>query len=111
MYYSFRQNNSGGRFQGPANTVWVEADSAEEANNIFTTLDNCYFDPDFQFDCGCCRARWYEADEQAAKSHYDMLREIDRDINSEWKSMSDLIGRNKIPQHMVRHKNGTVQFI
>jgi hypothetical protein len=111
MFYSFRQNNSGGSFKGPAITVWVEADSPEEANNIFTTLDDCYFDPEYKQDCECCLTRWHETLDFEGKSHYEMLRYIDNENNNSWKDVGDLIGRNKIPQHMIRHKDGTIQYI
>lgn len=113
MYYPYRQNNTRGTLTGPASTVWIEADNAEEANQIFVTLDGCYFDPDYKRDCECCGTRWYGTDEYYGMSHYDMLMKIDSDGNSswKWKSISDAIGRSSIPQHMVRHKDGHVQFI
>jgi len=51
MWYEFSQNNSGGSFLKPALTVWVEADSADEANARFLTVPGCYFDEEYEIDC------------------------------------------------------------
>jgi hypothetical protein len=59
MLYEFRQNNSGGSFTGPAEIVFVEADSADEANNI-ALLNGLYFGGVRNGrDCPCCGDRWY----------------------------------------------------
>jgi hypothetical protein len=57
-FYCFRQNNSGGQFIGDV-VINIEADSAEEANEI--ALDNgIYFDGvEEDKDCECCGDRWY----------------------------------------------------
>lgn len=59
MWYEYHQNNSGGYHTGPALVVWVEADSADEANARFLTIDGCYFDDEYEYDCDCCGTRWY----------------------------------------------------
>lgn len=61
-FYTFRQNNSGGAFTSPAINVSVEADSADEANDIAES-HGVYFDDDYDFDCKCCGQRWYRATE------------------------------------------------
>ena len=61
-FYTFRQNNSGGAFTSPAINVFVEADSADEANDIAESYE-VYFDDDYDFDCKCCGQRWSRADE------------------------------------------------
>jgi len=58
-WYSFHQNNSGGYFQEPAIEVYVEASSAEKANDRATSILGLYFGG--QGDCGCCGDRWYPA--------------------------------------------------
>jgi hypothetical protein len=58
MYYLFRQNNSRGMFKAPAVNVFVEADSAAQATELFLTIKGCYFDPRCDFDCPCCGSRW-----------------------------------------------------
>ena len=64
MFYSFRQNNSGGRFvfdekDGISVLVVVEADDYEDAcrraENIGIYFDGCQAG----IDCPCCGDRWY----------------------------------------------------
>lgn len=63
-FYSFRQNNSGGSFHGPAVNVLIEASSLEEAcsrtephftlcggSGLYAEYDNCGC-------CPCCGHRW-----------------------------------------------------
>jgi hypothetical protein len=56
--YTFSQNNSGGRFSGPALYVIVEAANGDEAN--YLAVDNgVYFDGCNEgMDCSCCGDRW-----------------------------------------------------
>ena len=66
MFYRFRQNNSGGSFIEDDNVsirVHIEANSAEEANQLAQT-HGIYFDGvRDEIDCECCGDRWYEANE------------------------------------------------
>ena len=61
FFYNFHQNNSGGVLTEPACEVFIEADTAEEANAI--GLENgIYFDGcSKDIDCDCCGDRWYRA--------------------------------------------------
>jgi len=67
MFYTYRQNNSGGSFvydeeRSLAQYVIVEADSIAEANERAEML-GIYFDGvDDGYDCECCGDRWYRAD-------------------------------------------------
>jgi len=70
QYYEFAQNNSGGAIKGPALFLYIEADSAEEANEIALSR-GVYFDRDDDecgVDCECCMSRWYKADEDSLTS-------------------------------------------
>lgn len=64
MFYTFNQNNSGGSFvrdeqAGICEVVIIEADSAQEANDIAETK-GIYFDGCHSgYDCPCCGDRWY----------------------------------------------------
>ncbi len=59
-YYTFEQNNSGGRFQEPAGTLIVQAVSYEDARSRAEGL-GVYFDGCEQgLDCSCCGDRWRE---------------------------------------------------
>jgi len=57
-FFEFRQNNSGGFFEGPV-CVIIEARTADEADLIAEDND-IYFDGcDKGIDCSCCGDRWY----------------------------------------------------
>lgn len=62
MFYTFSQNNSGGDFDiddKVAEWVIIEADSADEANDIAEGV-GIYFDGcENGYDCDCCGDRWY----------------------------------------------------
>lgn len=84
MWYSFRENNSGGKFLGPYNEIWVEAESAEEANRIAVDEFEIYFDGcESGIDCSCCGDRWYRVDNPG--SNYPTIYgvEIERDTTED----------------------------
>jgi hypothetical protein len=59
MFFTFRQNNSGGVFTSQFHTIIVEADSADEANeraeeHTFVSFDGVSKGRD----CECCGDRW-----------------------------------------------------
>lgn len=57
-FYTYKQNNSGGRFIGPY-AVIIEAKSTEEADSLAESKAGVYFDgcADGR-DCSCCGDRW-----------------------------------------------------
>ena len=57
MFYTFRQNNSGGYFSGPV-LVCVECDSLEQANNQAELNGVCF---GMFGSCECCGPRWSTA--------------------------------------------------
>lgn len=75
-FYLFRQNNSGGSFGPPAAYVFVEASSAEEANDIAERDLDIYFDGvGSGRDCDCCGDSWYRQDTWSeGMSEEEMLR-------------------------------------
>lgn len=54
-FYTYDQNNSGGRFRGPAEYVIVQADNSTDANELAEGM-GVYFDA--SNDCPCCGPRW-----------------------------------------------------
>jgi hypothetical protein len=57
MFFTYRQNNSGGHFLPPALYVIIEARNWQEADEI--ALDHIYFNGcDDGIDCPCCGDRW-----------------------------------------------------
>lgn len=58
--YVYRQNNSGGTWQGPR-TITVMADSDDQAD-VKAEEKGAYFDGCFEgLDCPCCGDRWSRA--------------------------------------------------
>ncbi len=70
MFYTFKQNNSGGWFDIDDNVavnVIIEANSAEEANQL-AQQHGIYFDGVAEGqDCPCCGDRWAEVRESDGK--------------------------------------------
>lgn len=66
MFYTFRQNNSGGSCDINDEVdvyVVIEANSAHDANSIATD-NGIYFDGCYRNrDCSCCGNRWSRADD------------------------------------------------
>lgn len=59
MFYTYRQNNSGGSFTGPALYVIVEAKNQNYADFIAENELGVYFNGIEQgLDCDCCGDRW-----------------------------------------------------
>ena len=67
MFYTYRQNNSGGRFQfdnDVAPTVIIEAVSDDAADLYAIETLGMYFDGCLKgMDCECCGDRWYPSPE------------------------------------------------
>lgn len=66
MFYTYRQNSSGGSFRTQSGVisvyVIVEADSVEQADARAEAI-GLYFDGvDLGRDCSCCGDRWYSAE-------------------------------------------------
>lgn len=61
MWYEFDQNNSGGFFvcdDKVCATVWIEADSINEACTKAEELGIYFYGVDDGIDCPCCGDRW-----------------------------------------------------
>ncbi len=67
MFYTYRQNNSGGSFKITKKIkhfVIIEADSAKEANKKAEHI-GIYFDGvEKDIDCPCCGDRWHKVFEE-----------------------------------------------
>lgn len=73
--YRFRQNNSGGVFEGPE-FVFIEAETAEQANEIAKDKHGIYFDGcDKDIDCDCCGDRWRYVDEYDTVSEKEAMEQ------------------------------------
>jgi hypothetical protein len=94
-FYCFRQNNSGGSFvydRNLAQKVIIEAETADEANDLAKNL-GIYFDGcDRGWDCRCCGDRWNTVSD------------------SSWYIIENIIDymTNEKEPWVVHHLNGTV---
>jgi len=78
MFYTFRQNNSGGSFDfdedaGITHFVIVEAEKSSSANSIAENIGLYWNGCETGDDCGCCGDRWnksYESDAEKKPSYY-----------------------------------------
>lgn len=70
MFFTFRQNNSGGSFQFDDKVtqfVIIEAEDANHANSIAESI-GIYFDGcENGMDCSCCGDRWYPVSDYDGK--------------------------------------------
>lgn len=98
-YFRFHQNNSGGSFviddaRGLGVNVWVEAQSAADANARAESIGIYFNGCDSGADCECCGDRWSSQwrDESGAD---------EPEINQEW----DFRWHDKV---YVHHIDGTI---
>jgi len=102
-WHSFRQNNSGGSFKNPAISIYVQATSEEEADEIAKEY-GAYFDGcSTGSDCSCCGDRWYRS--------YGP-EEDDFDIEEIRSNESYYFAvRDKIPTSLIVFANGKTETV
>lgn len=76
-FFKFRQNNSGGSFEGFF-SIFIEADSEKEAIEIAEKDTQIYFDGcSRNIDCNCCGDRWSTyCDELVFESFNDLISSV-----------------------------------
>jgi hypothetical protein len=87
MFFTYRQNNSGGSFNVSnqhGHILIIEADDLEDANYFAQKKADIYFDGVSQGrDCGCCGDRWSEPYDGGSKTpviyktYYDGNEEVE----------------------------------
>jgi hypothetical protein len=84
--FEYCQNNSGGRFVRPAITIFVEAESCDEANYIFKKVLDLEFNEGRECCecCECCGPRWREnintTDEGDGYYSEEILKSIEKNL-------------------------------
>ena len=66
-FYTFRQNNTGGVYDSTADVdevVVIEADTADEANDIVCSVGAYFNGVKTGDDCDCCGDRWAPVEEE-----------------------------------------------
>lgn len=114
MFYSFRQNNSGGSFVGPINVI-IEAKDVTEANYL-AQRNGIYFDGVARGDdCPCCGDRWHKADEydeSEVPEHYGSKigQKISDDMTYTWKFNAPYVDSCLIIYKDGRREQGRFQL-
>lgn len=100
LWYTFRQNNSGGYFQEPAHFVLVQAHNPSEAVSL-AERHGLYFDG--SGDCSCCGDRWSEPWEDGTPTPkvYDMSL-----VEYEYGKWSFSYANREIPRYLVVFNDG-----
>jgi hypothetical protein len=107
MFFTYRQNNSGGGFyedevRGIGIMVIVEADNADEANARAKDI-GLYFDG--EGDCPCCGRRWRNAyPEEAGDEVPSLYGEPVEKYEATFPKWSDCTG-------YIHYKNGVIEKI
>lgn len=87
LWFSYRQNNSGGVFCKPAITVYIQANNASEANDI-AEIHGLYFGG--HGDCPCCGNRWYSQYDNSDGEHQLIFEKNDFSWNDSWAKSDDV---------------------
>lgn len=101
-WYHISQNNSGGYYSDPAQNVWIQAATPEQAESTFEAQG---YDTNY---CECCGERWWV-----------MLSDRDRTDFPEWYGdrLDELtekpwqIDREGVPFGLLIFANGTEQIL
>lgn len=81
MFYQFTQNNPGGKTivdKAVGHKVVIEANDAEEANELAGRKVGIYFDGcEIGLDCNCCGDRWYRVSKHDEIQDFDIKKYLD----------------------------------
>ena len=104
LWFTFRQNNSGGVFTEPAITVCIEAahtsDAVKKAEDLGLYFDGC----DTGRDCSCCGDRWsvpYEEGTEEPTLYGEAVREAVK-TKPRWGSWA----KKDIPDFLLVYTDG-----
>ena len=75
-FYRYSENNSGGYYTGEHQYIFIEAESASEADSIAVEECGIYFAGVYAGrDCSCCGDRWRTANEYDSGSEEEAIEE------------------------------------
>jgi hypothetical protein len=80
-FFNFRQNNSGGSFdvdETLCGSLYIEADSIEEANEKALELGVYFNGVEDGIDCSCCGDRWHEPYDEEDESNILYVSSYDK---------------------------------
>lgn len=110
-FYTFSQNNSGGRFvidesRGITYFVIIEANSSEEANKKAEDIGLYFNGCAKEMDCDCCGDRWSHAWDNEG----DEVPMIYSTPLPELKASKYTLRKNNGKEIAVHYANGTIEF-
>lgn len=117
--YEFIQNNSGGVFDVDdkvCHIVYIEAESAEEANRKAVELGIYFNGVEGGYDCDCCGDRWYEATRPAMEGMWGFkppittAEKFNNDIEKYAQYLANQYGWTT-PDSRIFYSDGTVTEI
>lgn len=100
-FFTYSQNNSGGVYYGPAQYVIIEADNADNADDIAREHDIYFNGCATGMDCSCCGDRWSHQWEEGTDSP-----EIYGKAPDEFDFMWDC--PDGVPNYIIIHNDGKV---
>lgn len=114
MFYEFRQNNSGGRFDVDdklCHRVFIEADTAEEANAKLLELGGYFDGCSTGRDCDCCGDRWEEQSGEGNKYPFEYIEGVTfKDVKEHAQYLANNYGWT-VPDVRIYYKDGTVEDV
>ena len=101
MWYEYSQNNSGGSHvyddnRGLSEWVFIEADSAKDADNHAEAIGIYFNGVDDDRDCDCCGDRWYRqawfgGGDENGKDFDDLKETLDIILEYRWRNDGNAI--------------------
>lgn len=109
MYYTLRQNNSGGYFDydadhGITEFVIVEGNSVDDIKSKLNFIINSY--PGRGVDCPCCGDRWYSCDWMIESD----LEEVPSVYGKDVRELTHKQEKGKLKSVAVHNLDGTIDW-
>lgn len=104
MFFVFHQNNNYGKYLLPAREIAIEAETHDEALEIYGALPGVYFSDKSDKECHCCNPRWSKTGFDYTSEEFAEYFEDSKRLNSVWQSP-------KVPHLLIKRKDGTDDFI
>lgn len=103
MFYVFHQNNNYGKYLHPAREVAIEADSEDEAREIYSKIEGVYFKDTSDKDCHCCYPRWSKVGHEYTAEEFQTYLDEHRDFMV-WLSP-------KVPMMHIQYRDGSTKIV
>ena len=105
LWYEYRQNNSGGHFNGPR-YIYIFAEDSKQADEYAENTDEIYFNGCSRgIDCDCCGDRWSKAWTGEGRTNSEMLDHVEHfgDAKEDYKLYQNVDGE-VVETNLKNHK-------